>query len=71
MTFQIQDAQHKEWFIVGLIPHIQILLTYKRMVTYVEVFKIVMCLEPTLGGAETSVGLAQVQSQLANLTIQL
>jgi hypothetical protein len=30
-----------------------------------------MHLEATLGGAETSVGLVQVQSQLANLTIQL
>jgi hypothetical protein len=30
-----------------------------------------MCLEATLGGAETSTGLAQVQLQLANLMMQL
>jgi hypothetical protein len=30
-----------------------------------------MCLEVTLGGGETSMGLAQVQSKHSNLTMQL
>jgi hypothetical protein len=35
------------------------------------VVEIVMHLEATLGGGETSTGLVQVQSQLANMTMQL
>lgn len=27
LTFQIPDAQHREWFITGLLPHIRMLLT--------------------------------------------
>jgi hypothetical protein len=27
LTFQIQDVQHREWFIAGFLPHIQVPLT--------------------------------------------
>jgi hypothetical protein len=37
----------------------------------VEDVEIVMHLEATLGGGETSIGIAQVQYQLTNLTMQL
>jgi hypothetical protein len=36
-----------------------------------EGIEISMHLEATSGGAETSVGLAQVQSQISNITMQL
>jgi hypothetical protein len=39
--------------------------------TQAEEVEIVMRLEATLGGTETSTRLVQVQSQLANLTIQI
>jgi hypothetical protein len=39
--------------------------------TQAEVVEIVMHLEAMPGGGETSTGLAQVQSQLANMTMQL
>ena len=31
LTFQITDAQHWEWFIVGLLPHIRIPLTQLKV----------------------------------------
>jgi hypothetical protein len=37
----------------------------------VEAVDIVMCLEATLGGDETSMGLAHVHSQLSNIMMQL
>jgi hypothetical protein len=46
-------------------------LTQQKVTTQEEVVEIAMHLEATLGGGETSTGLAQVQSQLANLTMQL
>jgi hypothetical protein len=71
LTFQIQDVQHREWFIAGLLPHIHISLTQQKVTTQVEAMEIVMHLEAMPGGGETSVGMAQVQSHLTNLTMQL
>jgi hypothetical protein len=31
LTFQIMDQQHREWFIVGLLPHIPDYLYNKRL----------------------------------------
>lgn len=42
LTFQIQDVQHREWFIVGLLPHIHILLTQQKVTTQLEAVKIAM-----------------------------
>jgi hypothetical protein len=64
-------VQHKEWFIVGLLLHIRVSLTQQKVTTQVEAVEIAMCLEATPGDADTSVGLVQVHSQLANLTMQL
>jgi hypothetical protein len=50
LMFHIQDVQHREWFIVGLLPHIQVPLTQKKVTTQVEVVEIVMCLEATPRG---------------------
>jgi hypothetical protein len=64
-------VQHKEWFIAGFLPHIRVPLTQQKVMTQAEAVEITMRLEATPGGTETSIRLAQVQSQLANLTIQL
>jgi hypothetical protein len=69
--FQLQDIQHKEWFIVGILPHIQVPLTQQKVMTQVEAMEIAMHLEATPRGGDTSIGLAQVQSHLANLTMEL
>jgi hypothetical protein len=69
LTFQLQDIQHREWFIVGLLPHIRVPLTQQKVMTQVEAMEIAMRLEATPRGGETLVGLAQVQSQLTNLTM--
>jgi hypothetical protein len=47
-------VQHKEWFIVGLLPHIIVLLTQQKMMTQAEVIEIAMHLETTIGEVETS-----------------
>jgi Tfp pilus assembly protein PilN len=64
-------VHHREWLIARLLPHIQFLLTEQKVMTQVEVVEIVMHLEDTPRGIEKSVGLAQVQLQLANQMIQL
>ena len=69
--FQIHDVEHWEWFIVGLLPHIWVSLIQWKVKTQVGVVDIVMHLEVTPRGEEISIGLAQVQSQLANMKMQL
>jgi hypothetical protein len=56
---------------MGLLPHIEVILTQQKVMTQTEVVEITLCLEATPGGAETSTGLVQVQSQLDNLKMQL
>jgi hypothetical protein len=69
--FEIQDMYHREWFIVGLFPHIRVSLTQQKVTTQEKAVEIVMRLEATPGGGKTSASLAHKQSQLANLTMQL
>jgi hypothetical protein len=45
LTFQIQDVQHREWFIVGLLPHIWVPLTQQKVMTQSEAVEIAMHLE--------------------------
>jgi hypothetical protein len=52
--FHIQKIQHREWFIVGLLPHIHVPLTQQKVMTEAKFVEIVMHLESTLGGGETS-----------------
>lgn len=70
VSFPILDAKHKEWFIATLLPHIRIPLTLQKVVLQAEALEIAMKLEASPTG-ETSVGMAQVHNQLANLTLQL
>jgi len=70
VSFPIPDAQHKEWFIAALLPHIRIPLTQQKVVTQAEALEIAMKLEASPIG-ETGIRMAQIQNQLTNLTIQL
>jgi len=58
--FHIQDIQHREWFIVGLLPHIHVPLTQQKVMTQAKVVEIAMHLEATPRGGKTSIGLAKV-----------
>ena len=70
VSFPILEAQHKEWFIAALLLHMQVPLTQQRITTQVEALEIAMKLEASPIG-ETGIGMAQIQNQLANLTLQL
>jgi len=68
VSFEISDAQHKEWFIAALLPHIRVPLTQQRITSQEEALEISMKLEASPIG-ETGVGMAQIHNQLANLNI--
>ena len=61
LTFQLQEIQHREWFIVRLLPHIPVPLTQQKVTNQAEDVEISMRLEATPGGSETSIGMVQVQ----------
>jgi hypothetical protein len=69
LTFQISDQQHKEWFIARLVPHIHRPLIQQKVASHPEALEIAMKLESSLVG--DSGGMAQVQTQLVALTIQI
>jgi hypothetical protein len=69
MTFHIPDQQHREWFIVRLLPHIHRPLIQQKVTSQPEALEIAMKLESSLVG--DSGGMAQVQTQLVALMIQL
>jgi hypothetical protein len=58
LSFQIPDAQHREWFIAGLFPHI-FPFDNSKIVTKAEALEISMKLEASPVG-ESSTGMAQV-----------
>ena len=66
----MSDVQHKEWFIVALVPHIRQPLMKQNIATQNEALEMVMKLEASPIG-ETAVGMNQIQAQLENLTLQL
>jgi hypothetical protein len=69
LTFHIPDKQHQEWFIAGLLSHIHCPLTQQKVTSQPEALEITMKLEASLVG--DGIGMAQVQSQLVVLRIQL
>jgi hypothetical protein len=69
LNFQIPDQQHQEWFIAGLLPHIQRPLIQQKVTSQPEALEIAMKLEASPTGDIG--GMAQVQTQLDALTIQL
>ena len=70
VSFQMSDVQHKEWFIVSLLLHIWTPLMQQNIVSQITSLEIAMKLEASLVG-DTSLGMMQIQSQLANLMVQL
>ena len=70
VSFQMSDVQHKEWFIAALLPQFWIMFTQQKIVSQTEDMEIEMKLESSPIG-EIGAGMMQIQSQLANLTLQL
>ena len=64
------DVQNKKWFIASLLPHIWGPLMQQKIESQTEALELAMKLEasPIAYGAARMV---QIQSQLANLTLQL
>ena len=57
----MRDIQHKEWFIVALVPHIQQPLMQQNIATQSEALETVMKLEASLVG-ESAVGMNHIQA---------
>jgi len=70
LTFQIPSQQHKEWFIATLLPHIKLPMVQQKLASPAEALEETTRMEASLVG-ESSTGMAQVQSQLATLTLHL
>jgi hypothetical protein len=69
ITFHIPYRQYKEWFIVGLIPHIHEQLIQQKVTSQPEAMEITTKLESFMVG--DSGGMTQVQKKLDALMIQL
>jgi len=50
LTFQIPYQQHIEWFIYGLLPHIQSPLIQQKVMLHTEALEITMKLEASPAG---------------------
>ena len=70
VSFEFAPEQHKEWFIAELLPHIRLPLMQQKLQTQDDALEMAMKLESS-PLAETSTGMATLQNQLANLTLQL
>lgn len=70
VIFIIAPQQHQEWFVATPLPHIKLPLMQQKITLQAEALEIAMKLEPS-PIAEVSVGMTQIQNQLAQLTLQL
>ena len=70
VIFEFAPEQHKEWFIAALLPHIRMPLMQQKLTTQDEALEMAMKLEAS-PLAETSTGMTTLQTQLANLTLQI
>lgn len=66
LSYTIQEVQHKEWFIGGLLPHLRMSLLQQRLTMQWEALEFTMRLEYISGLAEASIpglapGLVQFQ----------
>ena len=59
VSFQMSNVQHKESFIVALIPHIHVSLMQQKRTSHSEALDLAMKLEASLVG-ETSAGMMQI-----------
>ena len=69
VSFTISPAQHKEWFIAALLPHIQTPLMQQKVADQQEALEIAMKLETAPVGDDS--GIAQIQAQLAAMALEL
>ena len=68
-SFTIGPAQHKEWFIAALLPHIRTPLMQQKVADQQEDLEITMKLETT--PVEDNFGIAQIHAQLAAMDLEL
>ena len=69
VIFTISPAQHKEWFIAALLPHIRTPLMQQKVGDQQEALEIAMKLETAPVGDDY--GIAQIQAQLAAMALEL
>ena len=69
VSFTIGPAQHKEWFITALLPHIRTPLIQQKVADQQEALEIDMKLETT--PVEDNSGIAQIQAQLEAMALEL
>jgi hypothetical protein len=70
LSFQIPDEQHKEWFIVALLPHIRVPLMKQKFSSQAEALEIVMKLEAALVG-ESNPSMSRILNQLTSLYLHV
>ena len=68
-SFTIGPAQHKEWFIAALLPHIRTPLMQQKVADQQEDLEISMKLETA--PVEDNSGIAQIQAQLVEMALEL
>ena len=69
VSFMIGLAQHKEWFIAALLPHIRAPLMQQKVADQQEALEIAIKLETAL--VEDNSGIAQIQAQLTEMDLEL
>jgi hypothetical protein len=69
LTFYIHYQQHQEWFIIGLLPHIHMLLIQQKVALQPEALESAMKLEASPVGDSGEI--MQVYTQLVDLIIKL
>ena len=69
VSFTIGPEQHKEWFIVALLPHSKTPLMQQKVADQQEALEIAMKLE--IAPVGDNYGIAQIQAQLAKMDLEL
>jgi hypothetical protein len=70
LSFQIPNEQHKEWFIVALLPHIRVPLMQQKVASQAEALEISMKLEASPIG-ESNPSMSHTLNQLTSLSLQV
>ena len=69
VSFIIESAQHKEWFIASCLPHIRTPLMQQKVADQRDALEIAMKLETA--PVKDNSGIAQIQAQLAEMALEL
>ena len=69
VSFTIGPAQHKEWFIAALLPHIRAPLMQQKVADQQEALEISIKVETA--PVKDNSGIAQIQAQLAEMDLEL